>query len=200
MDCSLPGFSVHGISQAIILEQVAISSSRGSSQPRDQTQSPSLQAYSLPYEPPGKPLLTLLRSEVAQLCLTLCDPMNCSLQGSSVRGIFQAKVLVWVAISSSRGSFWPRDWNYISSISCIGRQILCHWATGGPIYNLNHTYIVPYDFWNTFTSFNLIFLSTPSTRDRLACVLTFLSSVNPAIHLLHNTRFTTTCCMNKYFK
>ena len=38
MDCSLPGFSVHGISQANILEWVAISSSRGSSPPRDQTQ------------------------------------------------------------------------------------------------------------------------------------------------------------------
>ena len=130
--------------------------------------------------------------------LTLCHPMDCSPPVLSVHGIFQVRKQA--AISSSRGSFWPRDWNYISSISCIGRQILCHWATGGPIYNLNHTYIVPYDFWNTFTSFNLIFLSTPSRCDRLAYVLTFLSSINPAIHLLHNTHFTMTCCMNKYFK
>ena len=43
-------------------------------------------------------------SEVAQSCLTLCDPMDCSLPGSSVHGIFQAKVLEWVAISFSRGS------------------------------------------------------------------------------------------------
>ena len=40
--------------------------------------------------------------EVAQSCLTLCDPMDCSLPGSSVHGIFQASVLEWVAISSSR--------------------------------------------------------------------------------------------------
>ena len=37
-------------------------------------------------------------SEVAQLCLTVCEPMDCSLPGSSVHGIFQARVLEWVAI------------------------------------------------------------------------------------------------------
>ena len=40
-------------------------------------------------------------SEVAQLCLTLCDPMDCSLPGSSIHGIFQARVLEWVAIAFS---------------------------------------------------------------------------------------------------
>ena len=48
-------------------------------------------------------------SEVAQSCLTLCNPMDCSLPGSSVRGIFQARILEWVAISFSRRSFQPRD-------------------------------------------------------------------------------------------
>ena len=43
-------------------------------------------------------------SEVAQSSPTLCDPMDCSLPGSSVHGIFQARVLKWVAISFSRGS------------------------------------------------------------------------------------------------
>ena len=42
--------------------------------------------------------------EVAQSCPTLCDPMDCSLPGSSIHRIFQAKVLEWVAISFSRGS------------------------------------------------------------------------------------------------
>ena len=37
-------------------------------------------------------------NEVAQLCLTLSDPMDCSLPGSSIHGIFQARVLEWVAI------------------------------------------------------------------------------------------------------
>ena len=48
-------------------------------------------------------------SEVAQLCPTLCDPVDCSLPGSSVHGILQARVLEWVAISFSRGSSLPRD-------------------------------------------------------------------------------------------
>ena len=46
---------------------------------------------------------------VAESCLTLCDPVDCSLQGSSVHGILQARILEWVAISSSRGSSRPRD-------------------------------------------------------------------------------------------
>ena len=46
----------------------------------------------------------------AQSCLVLHDPMDCSPPGSSVHGIFQARTLEWVAISSSRGSSWPRDW------------------------------------------------------------------------------------------
>ena len=43
-------------------------------------------------------------SQVSQSCPTLCDPMDCSLPGSSIHGIFQARVLDWVAISFSRGS------------------------------------------------------------------------------------------------
>ena len=46
---------------------------------------------------------------VIQLCLTLCDPMHHSQPISSVCGIFQARILEWVAISFSRGSFQPRD-------------------------------------------------------------------------------------------
>ena len=41
---------------------------------------------------------------VTQSCLTLCNPMDCSASGSSVHGIFQAKIQEWVAISSSKGS------------------------------------------------------------------------------------------------
>ena len=48
--------------------------------------------------------LVKVKNEVAQSCLTLCDPMDCSLLGSSIHGIFQARVLGWVAISFSRGS------------------------------------------------------------------------------------------------
>ena len=63
---------------------------------------------------------------VAQLCPTLCHPMDCSPPGSSVHGIFQARILEWVVISFSKGSSWPMDRTHVS---CIGRQILHHWTT-----------------------------------------------------------------------
>ena len=63
---------------------------------------------------------------VAQSCKTLCDPMECSPSGCSVYGIFQARILEWVAIASSRGSSWPRDWTQnISCVSCIGSLYNC---------------------------------------------------------------------------
>ena len=64
--------------------------------------------------------------EVAQSCPTLCDPMDCKLPASSVRGIFQARVLEWVAISFSRGSSQPRDQ---TQVSCIAGRCFTIWAT-----------------------------------------------------------------------
>ena len=55
----------------------------------------------------------------AQLCLTLCNPMDCSPPGSSIHGIFQAGTLEWVAISFSRGSSWSRDWTHVSWVSAL---------------------------------------------------------------------------------
>ena len=78
MDHGPPGFSVHGIFQARILEWVAISFS-------------SDKVWSEWNE----------WSEVAKSCPTFCDPMDCSPPGSSVHGIFQARILEWVAISFS---------------------------------------------------------------------------------------------------
>ena len=57
-----------------------------------------------------------METEVAQSCPTLCDPMDCSLPGSSVHGIFQAIVLEWIAISFSSGSSRPRDGTQVSRI------------------------------------------------------------------------------------
>ena len=50
-------------------------------------------------------------SEVAQLCQTLCDTVDCSPPGSSIHGILQARILEWVAISFSRGIFPTQGWN-----------------------------------------------------------------------------------------
>ena len=63
---------------------------------------------------------------IAQSCPTLCDPMDCSLPGSSVHGILQARMLEWVAMPFSRGSSWPRDWTWVSHVAAIFFTI---WAT-----------------------------------------------------------------------
>ena len=89
---------------------------QGSSPPRDRASSPSWQVESILSEPPGKIIDTRDANKaaeatksvlVAQSCPTLYDPMDCSPLGSSVHGIFPARVLV--AISFSRGSSQPRD-------------------------------------------------------------------------------------------
>ena len=69
-------------------------------EPRDRTRVSRIIDNTLPSEPPGKSI----KNEVAQSCPTLCDPMDCSLPGSSVHGIFQAIVVEWIAISFSKGS------------------------------------------------------------------------------------------------
>ena len=82
---------------------------------------------------PTRPSRKESESEVAQSCPTLCDPMNCSLPGSSVHGIFQARVLEWVAISFSRGSSQLRDWTLVSHIA--GRRFNL-WATREALQDL----------------------------------------------------------------
>ena len=94
MDYSLSGSPVHGISQARILEWIAVSYflTQGSNLHLLQWQTDSLPPShweSLKY--------VLSESEVAQSCPTLCDPMDCSLPGFSVHGVFQARVLEWGA-------------------------------------------------------------------------------------------------------
>ena len=64
--------------------------------------------------------------------------MNCSLSSSSVRGIFQARILEWVAISFSRGSSWPRDRTCISCVSYVGRRVLYQLSHQGSLH-LNYS-------------------------------------------------------------
>ena len=66
----------------------------------------------LPYE--CKLFIAML---VAQSCLTLCDPTDCSLPGSYVHGILQSRILEWVAIPFSRGSSQPRNQTWVSCVA-----------------------------------------------------------------------------------
>ena len=79
---------------------------------------------------------------VTLLCPTLCDPMDWSLQGSSVLGILQAVILEWVAIFFSRGSFWLRDWTLVS---CIAARYFTVWATREALVYIRH--IVKFSGW-----------------------------------------------------
>ena len=61
---------------------------------------------------------------VTNSCPTLCDPMDCSLPYSFVRGVFQARILEWIAISFSRGSCWPRNQTWVS---CTAGRFFTNW-------------------------------------------------------------------------
>ena len=70
---------------------------------------------------------------VAQLCPTLCNPMDCDLPGPSVHGILQARILEWDPTALFRGSSGPRDPIFISCSSCIAGDSLplIHWGSPG---------------------------------------------------------------------
>ena len=73
--------------------------------------------------------------------------MYCSPPGSCVHGTLLARILEWVAISFSSESSRPRDWIRVSSVSCIRRRVLYHWATWeAPIFTT--TTLVERDLWN----------------------------------------------------
>ena len=82
----------------------------------------------------SKALLSLVRLRMgekvkvleAQLCLILCNPMDCSPPGSAVPGISEARILEWVAMPSSRGSSPPRDHTQVSCIAGRFFTILRH--------------------------------------------------------------------------
>ena len=70
---------------------------------------------------------------VAQSCLTLCDPMDCSPPGSSIHGIRQARILEWVSMPSSRWSLQPRSQ---TCVSCIAGRFFTTEPLVKPPYDL----------------------------------------------------------------
>ena len=75
----------------------------------------------------------------AQLCLTLCNPMDCSLPGSSLHGLFQARILEWAAISSPRGSFQLRDRTWSPVSPALAGGFFTTLPSGKPTYLSRHT-------------------------------------------------------------
>ena len=151
MDYSLPDSSAQEILQATILACVAISFSGGLSWTRDWTQVSCIMDRFFTVWATREALQwgiwlqlwwakwNVSLSEVSQSCLTLCNPMDCSLPQSCVHEIFQARVLEWVAISFSRGSSQHRDWIWVSHI--VGRRFTI-WATREVGFDLDHIWMV----------------------------------------------------------
>ena len=79
-------------------------------------------------------------------------PWTVACQAALSMGFSQARILEWIAISSSRCSSWPRNWTLVSSISCIGTRILYHWAT-----------------WGTSVQFSSVTQSCPTLCDPMDC-------------------------------
>ena len=144
-------------------------------------------------------------SQVASIMFWFCDPMDCSLQGSSVHGIFQARILKWVAIPFSMESSQTRDWTHISYVSCIRKGFfttsatwealtlfIVRWKQSLRIFS-NTTYIQWTQLcfscnskWTTYTEFFSIpwpvdpLWSLPSFLRIFACCI-FFSSVSGII-------------------
>ena len=117
-------------------------------------------------------------------CLTLCDPMDYSPSGFSVRGTSQARIMEWVAISFSKSSSWPRAW---ACMSCFtggllhGRQILYQLShQGNPVY-------VPLRVCVCVCVCAYIFFIHLSVDEHLACIhiLPIISkaAMNTGVHL-----------------
>ena len=139
MDCSLPGFSIHGIFQARTLEWVPFPSPMHESGKwkwshsvvSDSLQSHGLAAYQAPPSMgfsreqywSGVPLPSLIfKASIMKMKVKLFSPV---LPGFSIHEVFQARVLEWAAISFSRGSSQPRDW---TQVSCIADRCFTAWT------------------------------------------------------------------------
>ena len=81
-----------------------------------------------------------------QPCLTLWNPLDCSPPGSSLHGIFQARLLEWVAIFSCRVYSWTRIWTCVFCITCIGRPVLYHYHHWGSSIYFNISPKILLDF------------------------------------------------------
>ena len=124
-------------------------------------------------------------SEVTQSCPTLCDPMDCSLPGSSLHGILQARVLEWGAISFSRGSSRPRDRTRVSRTPgrrfnlwatralalvkhpCYYGRFLCG-SEGLPFTTFRQLFLLL--FTKTKTAFNILHSWWPLSHSLVPCL------------------------------
>ena len=107
--------------------------------PRIKPRPPALKAWSLSHWTTGK-----VKVKSFSRVWLFATPMDSSLPGSAVHGIFQARILEWAAISFCRGSSQPRDW---TQVSCIADRHFIVWATREA---LDHREVPVFSFTNNF--------------------------------------------------
>ena len=86
--------------------------------------------------------ITCVHAKSLQSCPTLCNTMHCSPPGSSVHGSLQVRILEWVAVPSSRGSFWPRDWTCVSQSPALVGGFFTPSATWEALIHVRHTQLI----------------------------------------------------------
>ena len=173
MDCSPPDSSVHRIFQARILEWVAIAPPANLPNPGIKPMSLAWQADSLPLSHLGSPVLSSVCEKYvlgSQLYLTLWNPMNYRLSGSSGHGILWARILEWVTIPFSRGSSQSRGW---TQVSCTTGGLLTIWATREAcslLYMDLMEHYTWYFLWNPTHHFFLYLLSYFRSHFKCHCL------------------------------
>ena len=163
LDCSLPGSTVHGISQARLLNELPLPSPGDLPDPGMELESGAACIGSwIPYcWAARKPYYFYIGHAWSHSCFSpFVTPWTVVHQTPLSMGFFQAGILEWVAIPSSRGSSQPRDRTRVSWVSYIDKQILYHWATWeAPIVYMNmdkscqfltipHVIVIKALFWN----------------------------------------------------
>ena len=143
-----------GILQAIILEWVAMPSSRGFPSPGFEPRSPALQMDSLPSQPPGDPKNTGVGSLSLLQGIFLTWEFNqgllpCRLILYQLNYKGRPRILEWVAYPFSRGSSWPKNW---AGVSCIAREFFTSWAIRENILYLYIYSLIPSDRYHHFIS------------------------------------------------
>ena len=118
------------------------------------------------------------------MCLILCDPMDCSPPGSSVHGISQARILEWVAISSSMGSSQPRDWTYRPASPALQADSFTTKPPRKPQKHLCSTNMYMDEYLSCVISENFSGNSDFSWVIHLNCTRPFVSLFWVFIHLL----------------
>ena len=118
-------------------------------------------------------LALALPAKSLQSCLTLWDPLDCSLQGSSVHGILQTRILEWVVMPSYRRSSQPRAQTHISFLSCTGRAV----------FTTNSTSLAQMCVWQKMKSEETHLLRTQMSKRKVGCSFLPLDRKDLTIHI-----------------